>query len=40
MVETDEWKAELERNGWESEYNNSKDFTTYLDEQDNDLLND
>ncbi len=34
MVETDEWKAELTKNGWESEYRNSKDFTTYLEEQD------
>lgn len=34
MVETAEWKAELERNGWESEYKNSKDFTKFLDEQD------
>ena len=34
MVETDEWKAELEKNGWASEYRNSEDFTTYLEEQD------
>jgi putative tricarboxylic transport membrane protein len=34
MVESDEWKAELEKNGWESEYRNSEDFTTYLEEQD------
>ena len=34
MVETDEWKAELEKNGWESEYRNSDDFTSYLGEQD------
>ncbi|MER2090114.1 MAG: tripartite tricarboxylate transporter substrate binding protein [Sporosarcina sp.] len=34
MVETDEWKAELEKNGWESEYRNADDFTTYLEEQD------
>ncbi|WP_313893400.1 tripartite tricarboxylate transporter substrate-binding protein [Psychrobacillus sp.] len=34
MVETDEWKAELEKNGWASEYRNSKDFTTYLEDQD------
>lgn len=34
MVETDEWKAELERNGWESEYRGSEDFTKYLEEQD------
>ncbi|MGG0655947.1 tripartite tricarboxylate transporter substrate binding protein [Rummeliibacillus pycnus] len=34
MVETEEWKAELEKNGWESEYRNADDFTTYLEEQD------
>lgn len=34
MSETDEWKAELEKNGWESEYRNSKDFTSYLEDQD------
>jgi putative tricarboxylic transport membrane protein len=34
MVETDEWKAELEKNGWESEYRNSEDFTSYLEDQD------
>ncbi len=34
MTETEEWKAELEKNGWESEYRNSKDFTSYLEDQD------
>lgn len=34
MVEKDEWKAELEKNGWASEYRNSEDFTSYLEEQD------
>ncbi len=34
LVETDEWKTELERNGWQSEYRNAEDFTTYLEEQD------
>ncbi|MCG7334972.1 tripartite tricarboxylate transporter substrate binding protein [Sporosarcina sp. ACRSM] len=34
MIETDEWKAELERNAWESEYRNSEDFTKYLEDQD------
>lgn len=33
MVETDEWKSEVERNGWQSEYRNSEEFTKYLDEQ-------
>lgn len=34
MVETEEWKAELERNGWASEYRNAEEFTTYLEDQD------
>lgn len=34
LVETDEWKAELERNGWQSEYRNADDFTTYLENQE------
>jgi len=34
LVETDEWKAELERNGWQSEYRNADDFTAYLEDQD------
>jgi putative tricarboxylic transport membrane protein len=34
MTKTDEWKAELEKNGWESEFRNSKDFTSYLEDQD------
>lgn len=34
LVETDEWKAELERNGWQSEYRNADDFATYLEDQD------
>ncbi|WP_019413240.1 tripartite tricarboxylate transporter substrate binding protein [Paenisporosarcina sp. TG20] len=34
LVETDEWKAEIERNGWQSEYRNADDFTTYLEDQD------
>ncbi len=34
LVETDEWKAELKRNGWQSEYRNAEDFTTYLEDQD------
>lgn len=34
MVESDEWNAELVKNGWESEYRNADDFTTYLEEQD------
>ena len=34
LVKTDEWKAELERNGWQSEYRNAKDFTSYLKDQD------
>ncbi len=34
MSSTDEWKAELEKNGWESEYRDPKEFTSYLEEQD------
>ena len=34
LVETDEWKAELDRNGWQSEYRNADDFTTYLENQE------
>lgn len=34
MVETDEWKAELEKNGWASEYRSGDDFTKFLEEQD------
>lgn len=34
MVETDEWKAELERNGWAAEYRNVADFTKFLEEQE------
>ncbi len=34
MVETDEWKAELEKNGWASEYRDAKDFASYLEDQD------
>jgi putative tricarboxylic transport membrane protein len=33
MVETDEWKSEVERNGWQSEYRNAEEFTKYLDQQ-------
>ncbi|OMP68459.1 Bug family tripartite tricarboxylate transporter substrate binding protein [Domibacillus epiphyticus] len=34
LSETEEWKAELEKNGWASEYRNAEDFTTYLEEQE------
>lgn len=34
MVETDEWKAELERNGWQHEYRNAEEFTAFLEEQE------
>lgn len=42
MVETDEWKAELERNGWQHEYRNAEEFTAFLEEQEaviSELLN-
>ena len=35
MVETDEWKAELERSGWQAEYRNAQEFTEFLGEQEN-----
>ncbi|MET4559362.1 putative tricarboxylic transport membrane protein [Lysinibacillus parviboronicapiens] len=38
MVETDEWKSEVERNGWQSEYRNAEEFTKYLDEQNNTVV--
>ncbi|KZE37431.1 transporter [Bhargavaea cecembensis] len=34
MAETEEWQAELERNGWQSEYHNAEEFTSYLEEQE------
>ncbi len=34
LSEKEEWKKELEANGWQSEYKNSQDFTVFLDEQD------
>lgn len=34
MVETDEWKAELERSGWQAEYRNAQEFTEFLGEQE------
>ncbi|WP_134698640.1 tripartite tricarboxylate transporter substrate binding protein [Ammoniphilus sp. YIM 78166] len=34
LSEKEEWKKELEANGWQSEYKNSKDFRAFLDEQD------
>ncbi|MFJ7735804.1 tripartite tricarboxylate transporter substrate binding protein [Lysinibacillus sp. NPDC097287] len=38
MVETDEWKAEVERNGWQSEYRNAEEFTKYLDAQNETIV--
>lgn len=34
MVKTEEWQAELERNGWADEYRSGEDFTTFLEEQE------
>lgn len=34
MVATDEWEAELERNGWANEYRVGDDFTAFLQEQE------
>ncbi|WP_286228766.1 Bug family tripartite tricarboxylate transporter substrate binding protein [Neobacillus mesonae] len=33
LVKTDEWKKEVETQGWELEYKNSADFKTFLEEQ-------
>lgn len=34
MVKSEEWKAELERNGWADEYRAGEDFTAFLEEQE------
>ncbi|MDN7244870.1 tripartite tricarboxylate transporter substrate binding protein [Planococcus shenhongbingii] len=34
MSASEEWKQELEKNGWQSEYKNSEDFTEYLTNQE------
>ncbi len=34
LVETDEWKSELERSGWQYEYRNAEEFTAFLQEQE------
>lgn len=34
MSNTDEWKKELEQNGWQSEYKNAADFEEYLKTQE------
>jgi putative tricarboxylic transport membrane protein len=34
MSSSDEWKQELEQNGWQSEYKNGKDFEEYLKNQE------
>ncbi|WP_336636794.1 tripartite tricarboxylate transporter substrate binding protein [Lysinibacillus fusiformis] len=33
MSESEEWQAEVTRNGWQAEYRNAEEFTTYLDNQ-------
>ncbi len=33
MAESEEWQTEVSRNGWQAEYRNAEDFTTYLDNQ-------
>ncbi|MEG0261264.1 MAG: tripartite tricarboxylate transporter substrate binding protein, partial [Lysinibacillus sp.] len=38
MAETDEWQAEVTRNGWQSEYRNAEDFTKYLDDQNETII--
>jgi putative tricarboxylic transport membrane protein len=34
LSEKEEWKVELEKNGWENEFKNSDGFKTFLEEQD------
>lgn len=34
LSESKEWKAELERNRWEADYKDSKEFTSFLKEQE------
>lgn len=34
MAESEEWIAELERNGWQNEYKNAEEFTEFLEEQE------
>ena len=34
LVESPEWKKEVETQGWELEYKNSADFKKFLDEQE------
>ncbi len=34
MSNSEEWKAELEKNGWQSEYKNGEDFEEYLKNQE------
>jgi len=34
MVDSKEWEKELEKNNWESEYRNSRDFAAFLEEQE------
>lgn len=34
LVQTPEWKKEVETQGWEEEYKNSNDFKTFLDDQE------
>lgn len=34
LVETSEWKKEVEVQGWEQEYKNSEEFSRFLKEQE------
>jgi putative tricarboxylic transport membrane protein len=41
MIETDQWKAEVTANNWQTDYKNSDDFKAFLTEQEtqvNDML--
>jgi len=39
LVETDEWKTEVETQGWQPEYRNGEDFKTFLAEQETQVNN-
>ncbi|GGJ71177.1 putative tricarboxylic transport membrane protein [Anoxybacillus voinovskiensis] len=34
LVESDQWKQELEKQGWQSDYKNAEEFTKFLQEQE------
>jgi putative tricarboxylic transport membrane protein len=38
LNDSEEWKAELERNGWEAEFKNAEEFTAFLDNQEKQVV--